>query len=299
MSLFKALDKLDLYWVKKLENHVETKRRLDRAFNDGVRIQKCEAIEECEQNSCRTAKEGKDQSGSASDKGKGKASATENELIELNKKYEALLHTNAVLVDDKHQLESENQTLKMQLQLLQDDIASFPLMPQPSPSSRLTWEQDVPMEYRSDPYTDTTEISNDPQAGYSGTIKCKPIAAAEGFSTKKPKKAPRPFKELRNVRTGLSVPHDTHNNPHLSDGPWNHLLTTVLGATSNDKVEYLTQHRYLPLWKEVVTELWAIIHKTGFETLRDLQRKAWGRRTTPQSLLEIMCSNPAKVHPGV
>ena len=155
------------------------------------------------------------------------------------------------------------------------------------------------MDYGSDPYTDTTGISNDPQAGYLDTIKHKPIAAAEGSSAKKPKKAPRPFKELRNVHTGLPLPWGTHNNPHLPDGPWDCLLMTVPGTTSNDKVEYLTQHRYLPLWKEVVTELWAIIHKTGFETLRDLQRKAWGRRTTPRSLLEIACSNPAKVHPSV
>ena len=298
-SLFKALDKLDLYWVKKLENHVEMKRCLDRAFDDGVRIGKHKAIEDCELNGCGTAKEGKDRSSSALDKGKGKASAAENELIELNKKYEALLRTNAALVDDKHQLESENQTLKTQLQLLQNDITSFPLMPQPPPSSRLTWEQDVPMDYGSNPYADTMGISNDPQAGYSGAVKCKPVAATEGSSAKKPKKAPRPFKELRNARTGLPLPQGTHNNPHLPDGPWDRLLTTVPGATSNDKVEYLTQHRYLPLWKEVVAELSAIVHKAGYETLGDLQRKAWGRHTTPQSLLEIACSNPAKVHPSV
>ena len=78
MSLFKALDKLDLYWVKKLENHVEMKWCLNWAFDDGVHIWKCKGIMDCKQNGCRTAKEGKDQSGSASDKGKGKASATEN-----------------------------------------------------------------------------------------------------------------------------------------------------------------------------------------------------------------------------
>ena len=64
-------------------------------------------------------------------------------------------------------------------------------------------------------------------------------------------------------------------------------------------VNCLCKHRYLPLWKEVLAELLAIIDMSRFELLSNLQRKVWKACTVPQSLLELTCSNPAKAHPGV
>jgi hypothetical protein len=108
-------------------------------------------------------------------------------------------------------------------------------------------------------------------------------------------KAPRVI--LVDVRTGLPIPMGKEGIPHLSGGPWAQFTMAAPGDTLDAKVEWLTKHRYLQLYQDVLGEIDDIKRHGG--QLHPLQQKISMHRGDAESLYKIAFRNPTKVPKGV
>jgi hypothetical protein len=108
-------------------------------------------------------------------------------------------------------------------------------------------------------------------------------------------KAPRVI--LADLRTGLPIPLGKEGIPHLSGGPWAHFTSTAPGNTLDAKVDWLTKHRYLQLYQDVLSEIDNIKRHGG--RLHPLQRRISTQQGDAESLYKIVFRNPTKVPGGV